>query len=107
MSYNKSKHFISEQDWSKAQLDHMFEVAGELKEKKKRGELTPWRDCKGHRARPFAHGTCNSVQELFLRHRQQVLKRNGRVVGHSDPLPAGRSLSSDAVNGVINGVRLR
>lgn len=38
----KGKHFISEQDWSKPELDHMFELAYELKEKKKRGELTPW-----------------------------------------------------------------
>lgn len=38
----KGKHFISEQDWTRSELDHMFEVAYELKEKKKRGEITDW-----------------------------------------------------------------
>lgn len=38
----KGKHFIAEQDWTKAELDCMFDLSYELKEKKKRGELTPW-----------------------------------------------------------------
>ena len=42
MTNYKGKHFIAEQDWTKAELDHMFEVAHELKEKKKKGEITDW-----------------------------------------------------------------
>lgn len=42
MSDYKGKHFISEQDWSKEELDRALELSFELKEKKKRGEITNW-----------------------------------------------------------------
>lgn len=38
----KGKHFISEQDWTKDELNYMFELAYDLKERKKRGEVLNW-----------------------------------------------------------------
>ncbi len=42
MSSMKGRHFITTQDWSKAELDRALELSFELKEKKKRGEITDW-----------------------------------------------------------------
>ncbi len=38
----KGKHFIAEQDWTKAELDHALDLSFELKEMKKRGVITDW-----------------------------------------------------------------
>lgn len=42
MSSLKGKHYISEQEWTKDEFEHALDLAYELKEKKKRGEITDW-----------------------------------------------------------------
>lgn len=42
MSSLKGKHFITEQEWSKDEIDRTLDLSYELKEKKKRGEITDW-----------------------------------------------------------------
>lgn len=42
MASLKGRHFITEQDWSKDEVDRALELSYELKEKKKRGEITDW-----------------------------------------------------------------
>ena len=38
----KGKHFITTQDWSRAELDRALDLSFELKELKKKGEITNW-----------------------------------------------------------------
>ena len=42
MSSLKGRHFITEQEWSKDEIDRALDLSYELKEKKKRGEITDW-----------------------------------------------------------------
>ena len=42
MTSMKGRHFITEQDWTKEEIDRALELSTELKEKKKRGEITNW-----------------------------------------------------------------
>lgn len=42
MSKFKGKHFITTQDWTKEEIDRALDLSYELKEKKKRGEITDW-----------------------------------------------------------------
>jgi len=38
----KGRHFITEQEWTKEEVDRALELSCELKEKKRRGEITNW-----------------------------------------------------------------
>lgn len=42
MTSMKGRHFITEGDWTKEEIDRALELSCELKEKKKRGEITNW-----------------------------------------------------------------
>jgi ornithine carbamoyltransferase len=42
MASLKGKHFITEQDWTKAEVDRALDLSYDLKERKKRGEITDW-----------------------------------------------------------------
>ena len=42
MSNMKGRHFITEQDWTKDEIDRALDLSYELKEKKRRGEITNW-----------------------------------------------------------------
>ncbi|MFA5810814.1 MAG: ornithine carbamoyltransferase [bacterium] len=42
MSSMKGRHFITEQEWTKEEVDRALELSCELKERKKRGEITDW-----------------------------------------------------------------
>jgi len=42
MSSLKGKHFIATQDWTKEELDQALDLSFELKERKKKGEITDW-----------------------------------------------------------------
>ncbi|MFH1652891.1 MAG: ornithine carbamoyltransferase [Pseudomonadota bacterium] len=42
MSAFKGKHFITTQDWSKDEIDRALELSYDLKERKKKGEITNW-----------------------------------------------------------------
>ncbi len=38
----KGRHFISEQDWSREEIDHTLALSRELRERKHKGEVTDW-----------------------------------------------------------------
>jgi len=42
MNSMKGRHFITEQEWTKEEVDRALELSCELKEKKRRGEITNW-----------------------------------------------------------------
>lgn len=42
MTSMQGRHFITEQDWTKAEIDRALDLSYELKEKKRRGEITNW-----------------------------------------------------------------
>lgn len=42
MTSMKGRHFITEQEWTKEDIDRALDLSYELKEKKKRGEITDW-----------------------------------------------------------------
>lgn len=42
MNSLKGRHFITEQEWSTEEIDRVLDLSYELKEKKKRGEITDW-----------------------------------------------------------------
>lgn len=38
----KGKHFITTQDWTKEEIDYLLDLSFDLKERKKKGEITNW-----------------------------------------------------------------